>query len=112
MTLGEDVAIAVLGTQTGLAAINQDNFLVASTRRDYRESRITCTEILVSTLDARGVWYPCRPGKDERALMLVDRCRPLPLDIVYTSDLSVPGWGQYVVTRALREQYGLSIKLS
>lgn len=112
MTLGEDLVIALLDTQTGLTAINQDNSLVACTWRDYRESRITCTEILASTPDARGVRYPCRHGKDERALMLVDRRRPLALDIVDTSDLSAPGWGQDVVTEALHEQYGLSIELS
>ncbi|GBF17818.1 hypothetical protein Br6_05225 [Rhodococcus sp. Br-6] len=111
MTLGEDVEIAVLDTQAGLAAINQDNALVSCDRADYRDSRITCTQILVGTPAARGVRYPCRHGKDERAVMLVDRRVPLVLHIVDSSDLSVPGWGQDVVVEALHERFDLSIDL-
>lgn len=111
MTLGEDLVIAVFDTQEGLTAINQDGSLVGCTWRDYRDSRITCTDILVATSDAYGVRYPCRHGKDERAVMLVDRGRPLVLDIVDSSDLAAPGWGQDIVADALHERFGLSIDL-
>lgn len=111
MTLGEDVVIAVLDTQEGLAAINQDGSLTGCTWRDYRESRIRCTEILVGTPAAHGVRYPCRHGKDERAVMLVDRGGPFVLDISDSSDLAEPGWGQDVVAGALHERFGLSIDL-
>lgn len=111
MTLGEDLVIAVLDTQEGLAAINQDSSLVGCTWRDYRDSRIRCTEILVGTPDAYGVRYPCRHGKDERAVMLANRGRPLALDIVDSSDLSEPGWGQDAVVNALHDRFGLSVNL-
>lgn len=111
MVLGEDITIAVLDTQSGLVAINQDNSLVACTWRDYRDSRITCTQILLGTPTAQGVRYQCRHGKDETALMLVDRGNPMALDIVDSSDLAEPGWGRDLVIDALRERFSLHIAL-
>lgn len=111
MVLGEDITIAVLDTQAGLVAINQDNSLVACSWRDYRHSRITCTQILLGTPAAQGVRYPCRHGKDETAVMLVDRKGSLTLDIVDSSNLAEPGWGQDLIVTALRERFSLSIAL-
>ncbi|WP_255315031.1 hypothetical protein [Rhodococcus koreensis] len=68
MIVGEDITVAVLDTQAGLAAINQDGSLTGCTWRDYRDSRITCTNILIGTPTAAGVRYRCRHGQDERAV--------------------------------------------
>jgi len=111
LTLGENISVITLDTQVGLAAINQDGSLVGCTWRDYRDSRVTCTDILVGTPGALGVRYPCRHGKDERAVMLVDRRNSLPVDITDTSDLSVPGWGLDLVRRTLRLGFDLDIDL-
>lgn len=109
--LGEDITIAVFDTQAGLASINQDNSLVACTWRDYRESRITCTQILLGSPTARGVRYKCRHGMDETAFMLVDRGDSIALDVVDSSDLAEPGWGRDLIVDALRERFSLSIDL-
>lgn len=111
MVLGEDITIVTLDTQAGLTAINQDSSLVACSWRDYRDTRIRCTQILLGTPAARGVRYPCRHGKDETAIMLVDRKVPLTLDIIDSSSLAEPGWGQDLVVEALRERFSLSIAL-
>ncbi|BCF86694.1 hypothetical protein RQCS_62390 (plasmid) [Rhodococcus qingshengii] len=109
LILGESISVVSLNTQVGLTAINQDGSLVACTWRDYRDSRMTCTDILVST--AHGVRYPCRHGKDERAVMLIDRRTPLAVDIVETSNLSAPGWGLDLVLSTLQLGFDLIIDL-
>lgn len=67
--------------------------------------------ILAGTPEAHGVRYPCKHGKDERALMLVDRGLLLVLGIGDSSDLSGPGWGQVAVAEALHERFELRIDL-
>ncbi|ANS31184.1 hypothetical protein R1CP_32805 [Rhodococcus opacus] len=88
MFAGEDITVAVLDTQAGLAAINQDGSLTGCTWRDYRDSRITCTNILIDTPTASGVRYRCRHGQDERAVMLVERGTPPEIRIEATGDLA------------------------
>jgi hypothetical protein len=107
MKLGQHVSVVSLDTQVGLNAINQDASLVACSWRDYRESRMSCTDILVANPDTFGVRYPCRHGTDERAVMLVDRGTALAVDIVDSSDLSAPGWGLTLVRDALVSGFGL-----
>lgn len=111
LVLGESISVASLDTQVGLTAINQDGSLVACTWRDYHDSRMTCTDILVRTPNADGVRYPCRHGKDELALMLIDRGGALTVDIEETSDLSAPGWGLDLVLATLESGFGLTIDL-
>ncbi|MGW4337526.1 hypothetical protein ACWEK5_32655 [Rhodococcus koreensis] len=109
MIAGEDITVAVLDTQAGLAAINQDGSLTGCTWRDYRDSRITCTNILVGTPAAVGVRYRCRHGQDERAVMLVERGTPPDIAIDATGDLADRGWARARVIDSLRDDFGLVV---
>ncbi|MGV9868930.1 hypothetical protein [Rhodococcus koreensis] len=109
MIAGEDITVAVLDTQAGLAAINQDGSLTGCTWRDYRDSRITCTNILVGTPAAAGVRYRCRHGQDERALMLVERGAPPDIAIDATGDLADRGWARDRVIDSLLDDFGLVV---
>ncbi|MFD6064943.1 hypothetical protein [Rhodococcus wratislaviensis] len=109
MIAGEDITVAVLDTQAGLAAINQDGSLTGCTWRDYRDSRITCTNILVGTATAAGVRYRCRHGQDERAVMLVERGAPPDITIDATGDLADRGWARDRVIDSLLDDFGLVV---
>ena len=109
MITGQDITVAVLDTETGLAAINQDGSLTGCTWRDYRDSRITCTNILVGTPTAAGVRYRCRHGQDERAVMLVERGAPPDITIDATGDLADRGWARDRVIESLRDDFGLVV---
>ena len=104
-----DITVAVLDTQAGLAAINQDGSLAGCTWRDYRDSRITCTSIMVGTPTAAGVRYRCRHGQDERNVMLVERGTPPVIDVDATSDLAHRGWGYDLVRDSLSRDFGLVV---
>ncbi|WP_235214808.1 hypothetical protein [Rhodococcus opacus] len=112
MIAGEDITVAVLDTQAGLAAINQDGSLTGCTWRDYRDSRITCTNILVGTPVAAGVRYRCRHGQDERAVMLVERGTPPDITIDATGDLADRGWARGLVIDSLLDDFGLVVDVS
>ncbi|GAF49146.1 hypothetical protein [Rhodococcus wratislaviensis] len=111
MIAGEDITVAVLDTQAGLAAINQDGSLTGCTWRDYRDSRITCTNILVGTPAAAGVRYRCRHGQDERAVMLVERGAPPDITIDATGDLADRGWARDRVIDSLLGDFGLVLDI-
>lgn len=111
LVLGQDISVVSLDTQVGLAAINQDGSLVGCTWRDYRSSRVTCTDILVETSNSHGVRYSCRHGRDETAMMLVDRGVALGVDVMDTSDLSAPGWGLDRVRSVLKRGFDLDVDL-
>ncbi|WP_308115019.1 hypothetical protein [Rhodococcus opacus] len=111
MIAGEDITVAVLDTQAGLAAINQDGSLVGCTWRDYRDSRITCTNILIGTPTAAGVRYRCRHGQDERAVMLVERGTPPDISIDATGELADRGWARDRVIDSLRDDFGLVVDI-
>lgn len=109
MTLQQDVPVAVIDSQTALIRINQDASLTGCSWREYRDSRIVCTQILISTPDAYGVRYKCRNGMNETAVMLIDRGEDLALDVESTSRLADPGWGRDLVLRSLSEDFGVTI---
>jgi hypothetical protein len=111
MIAGEDITVVVLDTQAGLAAINQDGSLTGCTWRDYRDSRITCTNILAGTPAAAGVRYRCRHGQDERAVMLVERGAPPDITIDATGDLADRGWARSRVIDSLRDDFGLVVDI-
>ncbi|WP_328825239.1 hypothetical protein [Tomitella gaofuii] len=107
MVSSEDVAVAVLDTQVGLVAVNQDASLVACTWREYRNSRVICTDILVGTPGAHGVRYSCRNGSEERSLLLVEReCAPV-IEILETCELGRPGWSRDLVEDSLFDDFGV-----
>jgi len=112
MITGQDITVAVLDTETGLAAINQDGSLTGCTWRDYRDSRITCTNILIGTPTACGVRYRCRHGQDERAVMLVERGTPPVITIDATGDLADRGWARGLVIDSLLDDFGLVVDVS
>jgi hypothetical protein len=109
MIAGQDITVAVLDTQAGLAAINQDASLAGCTWRDYRDSRITCTNILAGTPAAAGVRYRCRHGQDERAVMLVERGAPPTIAIDATGSLADRGWARAQVLDSLLDDFGLVV---
>ncbi|MDF3313005.1 hypothetical protein P3H15_49720 [Rhodococcus sp. T2V] len=111
MIVGEDITVAVLDTQAGLAALNQDGSLTGCTWRDYRDSRITCTNILIGTPTAAGVRYRCRHGQDERAVMLVERGTPPETTIDATGNLADRGWARSRVIDSLRDDFGLVLDI-
>ncbi|MBM4569118.1 hypothetical protein GS489_01020 [Rhodococcus hoagii] len=111
MQLAHPVNVAILDTQIGLAAINQDAALTGCSWRDYRSSRITCTKILVNTPAADGVRYRCRNGVDEHALMLTNRHAPTEPTIVDTGDLGTPGWARDLITSSLYDDFGITVDL-
>ncbi|GAA4470660.1 hypothetical protein GCM10023094_00040 [Rhodococcus olei] len=109
MIAGEDITVAVLDTQAGLAAINQDGSLAGCTWREYRDSRITCTKIRVGTPAAAGVRYRCRHGRDEQAVMLVERGAASDISIDATGDLADRGWARNRVIDSLLDDFGLVV---
>ncbi|QDQ99458.1 hypothetical protein FO059_16815 [Tomitella fengzijianii] len=107
MVLREDVAVAVLDTQAGLVAVNQDASLTACTWRDYGNSRVTCTEILVATTEAQGVRYRCRNGLEERSLLLIERDNAPAIELLETGELGRPGWSRDLVEDSLFDDFGV-----
>lgn len=107
MILRQEVTVAVLDTQAGLAAINQDSSLTCCTWREYHDSRTNCTNILVETPGAQGVRYRCRHGFDERSLLLVERGGAPELDVEGTGDLGRAGWARDLVEQSLFDDFGV-----
>ncbi|GAA4474291.1 hypothetical protein GCM10023094_09620 [Rhodococcus olei] len=107
MVLQHEVTVAVLDTQAGLAAINQDTSLTGRTWREYGSSRATCTAILVGTPTAQGVLYRCRNGFDERSLLLVERGHAPEIKVVDTGELRRPGWARDLVEESLSADFGV-----
>ncbi|MDH6285085.1 hypothetical protein, partial [Prescottella agglutinans] len=109
MTLQHDVTVAVLDTQAGLAAINQDTSLTGCTWREYGNSRTACTKILVGTPAVQGVRYRCRNGFNERSLLLVERGRALEIEVIDTGELSQPGWARDLIEDSLFADFGVAL---
>lgn len=107
MVLQHEVTLAVLDTQTGLAAINQDTSLTGCTWREYGSSRTACTTILVGTPAAQGVRYRCRNGFDERSLLLLERGRAPEIEVADTGDLGTVGWARDLVEESLFADFGV-----
>lgn len=107
MTLQQDLIVAVLDTQAGLAAINQDASLTGCTWREYADSRATCTNILVATSGAHGVRYRSRNGFDELSLLLVERGHTPDIMVDDTGALDRPGWAVDLVEESLFDDFGV-----
>ncbi|SDC56535.1 hypothetical protein [Rhodococcus tukisamuensis] len=107
MILQQDVIVAVLDTQPGLTALNQNNSLTGCTWREYGSTRTTCTAILVAAPAARGVRYRCSNGFDARSLLLVERTDPPTIEVERTGDLVRPGWARDLVEESLFVDFGV-----
>lgn len=105
----EDLPVAILDTQAGLAGLNLSQSITGCTWRDYRETRMTGTSILLNTPDARGLRYRCRNGFEEIAVLLIDKDAPMPIELKETGTISDPGWAHDLVVEALDVRFGLSL---
>lgn len=112
LVLRSEVTVAILDTQAGLTAVNQDASLTGCTWREYRDSRVICTDILVGTPKAHGVRYRCRHGLDERAVMLVQRSRPPEIEITDSARLDRPGWAYDRIEQSLFDDFGLVLSMT
>lgn len=109
MVLREDICVATFDKQDCLAGMNLSSELTSASWRDYRDSRITCTKILVNTPDAFGVRYRPRNGQEELAFMFIDRWQPTDIEIKETGALDGPGWAYDLVASELRDRFGIRL---
>ena len=88
------------------AALNLDGSLLCCSRRGYSRCRVTATQILLNTRDARGMKYECRNNLALSSLLITRGGAP-ELEIVSELDVLHDDDGCELILNTLKDNFRL-----